>query len=140
MGGYGMQTGPALVYPPIQLAYMAAVLERDGHDVAIHDAEARGDSAEDAIEAARAGGSEIIVLSCSQDAFSGELALCRRLRGGTLAGVCLIGPMAYTHLDRCFAEGDADWVVVGEPDLAIATLVADVACRRSPSAPGIAFR
>ena len=42
MGGFGMAVNPDLLYPPIELAHVAGVLEEDGHEVAIVDADAQG--------------------------------------------------------------------------------------------------
>ena len=40
MGGFGMAVNPALLYPPIELAHVAAYLEQDGFQVAIIDGDA----------------------------------------------------------------------------------------------------
>ncbi len=138
MGGYGMRVGQALVYPPIQLAYVAAVLERDGHQVAIHDAEALGETPATTLEYAAASSADMVAMPCSQDGFDDELALSRQIRS-TGARVCLFGPMAFNHRDRCFDDGEADWVVVGEPDLAVARLVAEIEAGGPESTPGIAY-
>ena len=42
MGGFGMIVGEGLCYPPLDLLYVAAVLERAGHRVRVVDAEALG--------------------------------------------------------------------------------------------------
>ena len=42
MGGFGMAVNPDLLYPPIELAHVASVLEADGHQVAIFDADTIG--------------------------------------------------------------------------------------------------
>ena len=42
MGGFGMAVSPDLLYPPIELAHVAAALEAAGHEVAIHDSDALG--------------------------------------------------------------------------------------------------
>lgn len=139
MGGYGMRVGQALVYPPIQLAYVAAVLEGDGHQVAIHDAEALDTTPEATLVHAAASAPQLVAMPCSQDGFDDELALVRQIRQRTGAGVCLFGPMAFTHRDRCFGDGEADWVVVGEPDLAVARLAAELDAGGPESTPGIAY-
>ena len=33
MGGFGMAVNPELLYPPIELAHVAGVLEAEGHEV-----------------------------------------------------------------------------------------------------------
>ena len=40
MGGFGMAVNADLVYPPLNLAYAAAVLRQRGHQIEILDAEA----------------------------------------------------------------------------------------------------
>ena len=51
MGGFGMAVNPELLYPPIELAHVAGLLEREGHEVAIHDSDALGVGPEGAFEA-----------------------------------------------------------------------------------------
>ena len=52
MGGFGMAVNPDLLYPPIELAHVAGVLEEDGHEVAIVDADAQGLGPAGALEVA----------------------------------------------------------------------------------------
>ncbi|MCH2107542.1 MAG: hypothetical protein MK291_12980, partial [Planctomycetes bacterium] len=42
MGGFGMAVNPELLYPPIELAHVAGVLEAEGYEVSILDADAEG--------------------------------------------------------------------------------------------------
>ena len=42
MGGFGMAVNPNLLYPPIELAHVASVLERDGCQVSMFDSDAEG--------------------------------------------------------------------------------------------------
>ena len=54
MGGFGMAVNPELLYPPIELAHVAGVLEEDGHEVFIIDADALGLGPAGALERVRA--------------------------------------------------------------------------------------
>lgn len=140
MGGYGMPVASQLVYPPLQLAYAAAVLEREGHEAAILDAEAEDLGREAALARARGHGAELIVMPCSQDTFEAELRFCRALGSDRAPRRCLVGPMAYTHLERAFAAAEADFVLVGEPELAVRDLVEAIEQGSLESMPGLARR
>jgi anaerobic magnesium-protoporphyrin IX monomethyl ester cyclase len=140
MGGFGMRVGRALVYPPLQLAIVAAVLERDGHRVDLHDAEALDHDVDAVRRRVSELGPEVVVMACSQDEFDAELALARDLRRAHDLRLCLIGPMASAHHEQAITGGAADWVVLGEPEEAVATLLADVEAGERPFGPGIAYR
>lgn len=140
MGGYGMNVGERLVYPPIQLAYVAAALESAGHDVEIVDAEAAQTDPAVVLDAARQSEAEVIGMPCSQDAFEDEMAFCRTLGEATGTLRVLFGPMAQNHADDCLQAGQADFVILGEPDLAFAELLEADQEGRIDAMPGIVFR
>jgi len=140
MGGYGMRVGDGLLYPPIQLAYAAAVLERRGHQVEIVDAEARGDDEEATARALAQSGAELIALSLSKDAFDRDIALGRALRARLHRQVCAFGPMASTHRRDVLGRDAADFVLIGEPDVALADLVDALEAKRAFPIPGLAYR
>ena len=135
-----MNVGERLVYPPIQLAYVAAALERAGHAVEIVDAEASQADPGEVLEAARRSAPEVIGMPCSQDAFKDEIAFCRALGESTAALRVLFGPMAQNHPDDCLEAGQADVVILGEPDLAFEELLDADQKGRIDAMPGIVFR
>lgn len=140
MGGYGMRVGEALVYPPIQLAYTAATLEQRGHQVEILDAEARGDDARATLRALELSRPGIVGLPLSKDAFEDEVALAQELRRTLERQVCMFGPMASTHRRDVLTRDAADFVLIGEPDLAFADLVDSLEGRTGFPIPGLAYR
>jgi len=140
MGGFGMRVGRPLVYPPLQLASVAAVLERDAHEVDLHDAEALDHDVEKTRRRISDLGPDVVVMPCSQDEFGAELGLARDLRREHELRVCLIGPMASAHHEQAITGDAADWVVLGEPEEAVPTLLAEVEGGGWPSGPGIAYR
>ena len=65
MGGFGMAVNPELLYPPIELAHVAAALEADGHTVCIHDADAVGVGPQGALAGVAATGPGLVCLDSS---------------------------------------------------------------------------
>lgn len=140
MGGYGLRVDEEVLYPPLQLAYVAAVLERGGHSVEIVDAEAKRYDAVQAIGALRRSAPDLVGLTCSKDAFEGEVEMGREIRSQLDRRVCAFGAMATSHHGELLARGAADFVILGEPDLAFTSLVESLEGKRSFPIPGLAYR
>ena len=81
MGGFGMAVNSQLLYPPIELAHVAAVLEQAGHEVLIHDSDALGLDSEGARQA-------ILALA--------EVGSSNKIRSGSQAN-------AVASTTRCFS-------------------------------------
>ncbi len=139
MGGYGMRVGDALVYPPIQLAYVAAVLEQRGHAVEVLDAEARGDDETATLRSLERSPAALVGLPLSKDAFDSEVDLGRGVRRLLGRKVCAFGPMAATHDREVLEGGGADYVLIGEPDVAFSDLVESLESETAFPIPGLAY-
>ncbi|MGH7897977.1 MAG: B12-binding domain-containing radical SAM protein [Candidatus Binatia bacterium] len=140
MGGYGLRVGDALVYPPLQLAYVAAALERSRHRVDIIDAEAKGHGSEQSIRSLESSAPDFVGMSFSKDAFEDEVDLAREIRARLGRPVCALGPMATTHTRELLASGSADFVILGEPDLAFTRLVDALEANSGFPIAGLAYR
>ncbi|MEZ6004647.1 MAG: radical SAM protein [Planctomycetota bacterium] len=131
MGGFGMAVGRELLYPPIELAHVAAVLEQAGHEVRILDADAKDWDAEQAAREILATGAQVVILDTSSTSLEADLALARRVRGGGPASVGLLGSQVTFAPDEIFERGGVDVLVRGEPEYSVRDLVAAVAEGRS---------
>ena len=127
MGGFGMAVNPGLLYPPIELAHVASVLEADGHEVVIFDADAR----ECDVDAARAGivaeKPGFVCLDSSSTSLDQDLRLAREVRGELGVPVAILGSQVTYTPGEIFEQDSVDAVVRGEPEYTVRDLVRNVA-------------
>ncbi|MBM3986566.1 MAG: radical SAM protein [Planctomycetes bacterium] len=127
MGGFGMAVNPALLYPPIELAHVASVLEAGGHEVAIHDADALGHGPEETVAAVRALAPAFIALDSSSTSLDSDLALARELRASLRVPVAILGSQVTFTPGEIFGADNVDCVVRGEPEHTVRDLARRVA-------------
>lgn len=132
MGGFGMAVNPELLYPPIELAHVASVLEAEGHAVVIVDGDAAGLGPEEVRARVAAEAPGLVVLDSSSTSLDQDLALAGRIRE-TVDGarVGMLGSQVTFTPDEIFADGKIDFVVRGEPEYT----VRDVAARTDADEP-----
>ena len=123
MGGFGMAVGSELLYPPIELAHVAAVLEEAGHGVQIIDCDAAGLETDAALAAILEAGAQVVILDTSSTSLEVDLALANRVRSGGVGCVALLGSQVTYAPDEIFARGGVDVVVRGEPEYSVRDLV-----------------
>lgn len=127
MGGFGMAVNPELLYPPIELAHVAGVLEAAGHQVVIVDGDAAGLDAEGTRARVAAEEPGLVVLDSSSTSLDQDLALAGAVRGSCSARVGMLGSQVTFTPDEIFAGGRIDFVVRGEPEHTVRDLAARVA-------------
>jgi len=127
MGGFGMAVNPGLLYPPIELAHVASVLEADGHEVAIVDADARGEGAAECAASVAALRPAFVALDSSSTSLDRDLALARELRKRTEAPVAILGSQVTFTPGEIFAQENVDCVVRGEPEFTVRDLARRIA-------------
>jgi radical SAM superfamily enzyme YgiQ (UPF0313 family) len=123
MGGFGMAVNPLLLYPPIELAHVGALLEARGHSVAIYDADARGAGPERAVVEIAALAPGAVFLDSSSTSLDCDLALARALREKLGVPVSMLGSQVTYTPDEIFDRASVDAVVRGEPEETVAELV-----------------
>ncbi len=133
MGGFGMAVNPDLLYPPIELAHAAAVLEEDGHEVAIYDADAVGADVDAALAAVVALSPDLVCMDSSSTSLDQDLTLARRIRAATKKPLAILGSQVTYTPGEIFADDNVDCVVRGEPEYTLR----DVA-RRAAAGEGFA--
>jgi radical SAM superfamily enzyme YgiQ (UPF0313 family) len=122
MGGFGMAVNPGLLYPPIELAHVASVLEADGFEVAIHDCDARGQDARAAADAIVAGKPDFVALDSSSTSLDQDLALAHELRERLRVPVAMLGSQVTFTPGEIFERDNVDCVVRGEPEYTVRDL------------------
>jgi radical SAM superfamily enzyme YgiQ (UPF0313 family) len=131
MGGFGMAVNPLLLYPPIELAHVASVLESRGHTVAIHDSDARRIGPREAVEEIATLAPGIVFVDTSSTSLDCDLALARDLRERIGARVVMLGSQVTFAPDEIFARSSVDALVRGEPEETVAEVVERVAAGAS---------
>ena len=127
MGGFGMAVNPGLLYPPIELAHVAAVLEEADHEVLIHDADALGLDAEGSAAAITADAPDFVCLDSSSTSLEQDLALAARVRETLGVPVGILGSQVSFTPDEIFEGHSVDVVVRGEPEHTVRDLVERIA-------------
>jgi len=131
MGGFGMAVNPGLLYPPIELAHVASVLEAEGHEVALHDADALGHGRAETIAAVSALAPAFVALDSSSTSLDRDLALAQELRRLLRVPVAILGSQVTFTPGEIFAQDNVDCVVRGEPELTVRDLARRVAAGES---------
>jgi radical SAM superfamily enzyme YgiQ (UPF0313 family) len=127
MGGFGMAVNSGLLYPPIELAHVASVLEADGHTVVIHDADVRGEDGAAALASLAKSGADFFCMDSSSTSLDRDLALARDLRRATQKPIAILGSQVTYTPGEIFTGENVDCVVRGEPEYTVRDLVRRVA-------------
>ena len=127
MGGFGMAVNPELLYPPIELAHVAALLEREGHEVVIFDGDAVGADLEDSRRAIVAEAPGFVLLDSSSTSLTQDLDLAGKVRGDLGVPVFMLGSQVTYTPDDLFQNSSIDGVVRGEPEHTVSEVAARIA-------------
>jgi radical SAM superfamily enzyme YgiQ (UPF0313 family) len=130
MGGFGMAVNPGLLYPPIELAHIASVLEAAGHTVVIHDSDALKVGVEGARDAIAAEKPDLVCVDSSSTSLDQDLRLCREVRAVTGAPVAILGSQVTYTPGEIFEHDNVDVVVRGEPEYTVREIAARIAEKR----------
>lgn len=130
MGGFGMAVNPDLLYPPIELAHVASVLEAAGHTVVIHDSDALGLDSERARDAIVAEKPDLVCVDSSSTSLDRDLRLCREIRQKSGSPVAILGSQVTYTPGEIFEHDNVDVVVRGEPEFTVRELAQRVAEKR----------
>ncbi len=122
MGGFGMAVHPELLYPPIELAHVAGLLEQDGHGVRLLDADAEGLDAAGALAAVCALDPGLVCLDSSSTSLDRDLSLAKAIRDSSGAKVAILGSQVTYTPGEIFEAQAVDVVVRGEPEYTVSSL------------------
>ncbi|MEZ6016969.1 MAG: radical SAM protein [Planctomycetota bacterium] len=116
MGGFGMAVNPALLYPPIELAHVAAYLEQDGFQVAIIDGDALRADEHQTLARIVGEAPKFVLVDSSSTSLDRDLALAHAARKATGAVVGMLGSQVTYAPREVFGAEGVDLVVRGEPE------------------------
>jgi radical SAM superfamily enzyme YgiQ (UPF0313 family) len=142
MGGFGMVVGEGLCYPPLDLLYVAAILERAGHAVRVLDAEATGGTPDDVLAWAGNPAPALVGLTTSSATLELDLALADRIKQRLPDAVVFVtGSQGSKVPDMALHASRVDAVVRGEPEHTVAAMAEALASGADPLAPaGLSVR
>ncbi len=129
MGGFGMAVNPDLLYPPIELAHVASVLEAEGHEVFIHDSDAEGKDADAAFLAICGHEPGFVVLDSSSTSLERDLELAAEVRNYLAVPIGILGSQVSYTPDEIFEGDKVDVVIRGEPEYTVRDLAARIAAK-----------
>lgn len=122
MGGFGMAVNPNLLYPPIELAHVASVVEQDGCVASMFDSDAEGADVDGARAAAVAAKADLYIFDSSSTTFDLDLKLATDVREATGKPVVLLGSQVTNTPEEVFTKSKVDFVVRGEPEFTVRDL------------------
>jgi len=132
-------------YPPLGLGYLAAVLEREGHTVTIHDFGLDPDlSAESAVRRIAADAPDMVGLTAMTNNYHSARSLIAEIRSQLVCPIVLGGPHATLFPEQVLAESGVDYVVFGEGEETLCELIGTLSdggtTRDLASIAGLCFR
>lgn len=127
MGGFGMAVNSGLLYPPIELAHVASVLQQAGHEVVLHDSDARSLDVTAAIAAIVAEKPALVCVDSSSTSLDQDLRLCREVRAQLGVPVAILGSQVTYTPGEIFQKDNVDIVVRGEPEFTVREIAERVA-------------
>lgn len=123
---YGKEMGKfGPLNEPLGLAYLAATLERGGHEVAILDAPALGLTLEGICRTAARGRYELVGVTMLTPMYSRSMEVVKAVRGSSPSAKIVVGGPHPTILpgETLLDSREIDYVVVGEGELILLNLV-----------------
>ncbi|MFH2000940.1 MAG: radical SAM protein [Planctomycetota bacterium] len=112
MGGFGMEVGDSLRYPPLPLAYTAAIMEREALPVGLLDAEALEMSEERIVDHIRDNGYDLVGVISSLVTLNSDLGFIDRLKDGVVGTkTFLTGPVIHLYKDYVLTRSTCDFTI-----------------------------
>lgn len=129
MGGFGqLYPAGAPPFPPLDIPYLGAFLLEQGLEVEVIEAGAlqlSTDAVVDRLRQNAGGASALVLVRTSLPTVDWDLEFCRALKArGAAATVALFGPAVPSLVPRVSQEAALDFIVLGEPDVTVAELMA----------------
>lgn len=123
MGGFGMAVNEDLVYPPLNLAYVAAVLRNKGHEVAILDAEAGDLDRAETMRRALERPFDLVGVDSSTTTIEGDLTLAAELARAQGGRAFTMGAQVTNTPDNVLSRTGVHFVIRDEVEDTVLDLV-----------------
>ncbi len=123
MGGFGMAVNQDLVYPPLNLAYVAAVVREHGHEVRILDAEALDLDRPETLRRGAAERFDLVGVDSSTTTIEGDLTLAAELATRLGARSFTMGAQVTNTPDNVLARTGVHFVIREEVEATVVALL-----------------
>lgn len=141
MGGFGMAVNKDLIYPPLNLAYVAAVIRQKGCEVKILDAEALDLRPEGVLAEAQKEKWDLVGLDSSTTTIEGDLEVAGKLAKALGARAFTMGAQVTNTPDAVLQRDGVDFVLRDEVEGTIVELVETLMRGGDPSTiKGLSWR
>jgi radical SAM superfamily enzyme YgiQ (UPF0313 family) len=125
MGRFGVKSFKYDLLPPLDLAYSASLLEKNGFEVEILDCAASGLKKSKAIKKILKKSSDLIIVNTSGISASDDLDFAHQLKNSTNAFIGVIGPYINHYPENVFSK-KIDVVISGEVEYTILELANEI--------------
>jgi len=141
MGGFGLEVGDSLLYPPLPLAWQAAILEREGVNVTLIDGEAQDLDAIAILSRILRAQPRLVGVISSLVTLDTDLAFAKRIKETCpKALVYFTGPIVHLYAERILAHGACDFTIDSQNDDKPLELVRAIEAGTVPDLAGISWR
>jgi radical SAM superfamily enzyme YgiQ (UPF0313 family) len=138
MGGFGMAVDETLVYPPLDMAYCAAVLLEAGHEASMVDAAAEGIGEAEAVERLKRLEPDLIAVNTSSASIEVDLRVGSAAGDAAGVPVVLLGAQVTHTPDYVLTRSKVHFAVRGEPEYTLREVVEALHRGEDPgSIPGV---
>ena len=130
-------------YPPLNLCYLAAVLEAAGHRVQIIDAEMESQGFEEISDAAKAFGPDLVGMTSTSAVFHIAASLARKLKESLGDVVIVAGGPHMTALPEASLQSypEIDFGLIGESEQTFLQFLSCMEAQQDPAGvPGLVYR
>jgi anaerobic magnesium-protoporphyrin IX monomethyl ester cyclase len=141
MGGFGLEVGDSLRYPPLPLAYTAAIMERESIPVDLLDAEALELGEAEILERITAGEFQLVGVISSLVTLKSDLAFIDRIKT-RIEGLqaFLTGPVIHLYKEFILENSTCDFTINTQNDDTPVDLVRAIESGTLRELAGISFR
>lgn len=122
IGRCGTKTVANEVWPQTGLACLAAVLEKDSHDVKIIDAMAENILFNEMLIGIKKFNPELIVMNTSTPTFTNDAAICDLIKKEIKTKIGFVGTHVSVLPERSMKKSNADFLIIGEAEYTLKEL------------------
>lgn len=140
MGGYGMVSTSPMVLPPLNLAYTAACLKKERHEILIYDSVALKSSPSKTLRCVSEFRPEAVGINTSTATIKIDLRMADLIKEKTGVPIFAVGSHASSLPNYIFENSTADFVIRGEPELTSVELLRQITRGAFEGIKGLSYR
>jgi len=137
IGRCGTKTVANEVWPQTGLAYLAAVLEKDGHNTKIIDSMAENIAFNETFNKIKEFGPELIIMNTSTPTFTNDSIICDLIKKEIKTKVGFVGTHVSVLPERSMKRSNVDFLIIGEAEYTVKELAKKIPLNKIK---GISYR